>query len=146
MKNRMDDDAMNGAELFFLFVIIILILMTGGMVYALQQFGPENEVILVIEDVYIQDNRAEEEDDFTAHVYVSNLGIPDAEAEMKWRITEGDRLIGEGDSSIGVEGRRTSCDNFDIPRDIEPGTEYEIEIEIVHDDQRYESKTIGFTP
>lgn len=140
MRNR--NEAMSGAELLFLFVIIILILMTGGMVYALQQFGPENEVYLAVEDVYIQDG----EDDFTAHVYLSNLGLPDTDAEMRWKVIEGDRLIGDGDSSIHVDGRKTSCYTFDIPRDMEPGTEYEVEIEIIHEGERYERVTIRFTP
>jgi len=140
MKDR--NEAMSGAEMFFLLVIILLILMTGSMVYALQQFGPENEVYLAIEDVYIQDGG----DDFTAHVYLSNLGIPDADAEMRWRVIEGDRLIGDGESSIYVDGRKTSCYNFDITEDMEPGTEYEIEIEVLHEGERYEEVTIIFTP
>ncbi|MFW6195985.1 MAG: hypothetical protein ACOC5D_01490 [Thermoplasmatota archaeon] len=130
---KIDDNGLTAAEGVLLVIIILLILSTGLLVFAIRNMGPENEPNLVIEDVYFK----KEASMMKIDPYITNLGKPDAEAEIRWELTQGNRLITEGSKTITVKGRETYRNNFEIQK-WEHGT---LKITVVHEGNTMDTYT-----
>lgn len=122
---RTDEKGLSAAEGILLVIIILLIISTGILVFAIREMGPDNEANLKIEDVYFKKNNSSIEVDS----YVTNIGKPDADAEIRWTFTQGNRLLTEGSKSITVDGRKTYAWNFKI----DESSEGELKVEVIHD-------------
>lgn len=80
---RTDEKGLSAAEGILLVIIILLIISTGILVFAIREMGPDNEANLKIEDVYFKKNNSSIEVDS----YMTNIGKPDADAEIRWTLT-----------------------------------------------------------
>ena len=122
---RIDEKGLSAAEGVLLVIIVLLIISTGVLVFAISEMGPDDEPNLVIEDVYFK------KDNSTMKIdpYITNIGKPDAETKIEWTLTDENRLITEGSKSVTIDGRKTYRGNFEI-QDHESG---KLKITVVYD-------------
>ncbi len=122
---RTDEKGLSATEGALLVIIVLLIISTGVLVFAIYEMGPDDKPNLVIEDVYFKKDNST----MKINPYVTNLGKPDAETKIEWTLTDGNRLITEGSESVTVDGRETYRGNFEI-QDHESG---KLKITVVYD-------------
>ncbi len=139
---RSNDKALTGSEWFFVFLILLLILMTGGMAYLIQTMGPDNNPDCVIEDVYLERGPNET---YTAYIYVTNIGKSKADTDFKWELTKGTRLIDEGQKDKMIEGRTTEQVQIDFGVDRWSNSDLNLEMKVLHKGNTMDTMDHGFT-
>ncbi len=130
---RIDDNGLSGAEVFFILFIVLLILVTGVMVYALLEMGPQEKPDFVIEDVYLE----EKADGMKANIYVTNLGKTDGKGDLEWEVTKENRLLDNGTNVFNLDGRTTQKLQIDFDND--GNRVFELELEVTHDGESMDS-------
>ncbi|MFO7991257.1 MAG: hypothetical protein R6U61_03055 [Thermoplasmata archaeon] len=144
-KKMKNDKTLSGPEWFFVIFIIILIILTGVFAFLINKIGPENQPYFKIQDEIYYENHG---DDYTAHVYVSNLGGPEGEAVLEWKIytKDGNKYAegGDGEMDITVDGRKT--DEFTIDFTPQYEEEYMIHIKIHYEDEIFTQEKQTFYP
>ncbi len=122
--NRFDDRAFSGAEIFFVFIIVLLLILAGGFVYVISEMGPQDKPAYIIEDVYFE----EKNDGLSARIFITNLGKSGSNGDLEWEITKGNRLIEKGNTTFQIDGRATKRINLSFEG--EEGDNSELEIEV----------------
>ncbi len=130
---RIDDNGLSGAEVFFILFIVLLILVTRVMVYALLEMGPQEKPDFVIEDVYLE----EKADGMKANIYVTNLGKTDGKGDLEWEVTKENRLLDNGTNVFNLDGRTTQKLQIDFDND--GNRVFELELEVTHDGESMDS-------
>lgn len=132
---RIDRKGLSGAEIFFLMIIVLLILVTGGMAYALLEMGPQEEPNFVVENVYFE----EKENGMKANIYLTNLGKTSGECDIGWEVTNGTRLLDNGTNEFNLDERTTQGLQIDFDND--GNLVFELELEVSHDGESMDSYT-----
>lgn len=128
---RIDRKGLSGAEVFFLIFIVLLILTTGVMAYALLEMGPQEKPNFVVENVYFEENSTK------ANIYLTNLGKNSGEADLEWEVTRGNRLLDNGADEFDLDGRTTQKMQIDFDND--GNQNFELELEVSYDGESMDS-------